>query len=153
MASNNVACIGQRSACAVRATRLGPDCSPVTGAANMTVVAESLVTMTATPDVEEGTKYEPKDACGRLVFTAADPDVIKRWTLDIELVLWDPELIEIMTDSTLLVGSGSSPWSGKSVGVLTPGPQTAQGNGVALEIWAKTATGSGVCGPAATTPP
>lgn len=153
MATNSVACVGQRSACAVRATRLGPDCSPVTGGDSDFAVTTALTTFTATPDVEEGTKFEPKNACGDLLWTAADPDIVKRWTVEFEFGMFDFELAELLTDSTALLGAASSPWPGKVVGIEAPGPRTEQGYGVALEIWVKTATGQGVCGPADVNPP
>jgi hypothetical protein len=153
MATNSVACIGQRSACAVRATRLGPDCAPATGTGTDFVVTTALMTFSATPDVEEGTKFEPKNACGDLLWTAADQDIVKRWTVEFEFGLFDYELAEILTDSTAIIGGAASPWVGKTIGIESPGPNTDQGNGVALEIWVKTATDQGVCGDVSQNPP
>jgi hypothetical protein len=153
MATNSVACIGQRSACAVRATRLGPDCAPATGTGTDFVVTTALMTFSATPDVEEGTKFEPKNACGDLLWTAADQDIVKRWTVEFEFGLFDYELAEILTDSTAIIGGATSPWVGKTIGIESPGPNTDQGNGVALEIWVKTATDQGVCGDVSQNPP
>ena len=39
MASNNVTCIAERSACVLRATRLGSDCTPLTGATDVAKVS------------------------------------------------------------------------------------------------------------------
>jgi len=150
--TESVVCIGQRSACAVRFTRLDTDCSPLAGD-NNAVVTAALVTMTATPEVEEGTKFEPKNACGDICWTAEDDDRIKRYTIELELCTHDAALIEIATDSRVVLGASTSPWSGKIMGVETPGPQTVHGNGVALEIWAKTASGTGPCGTAGDLPP
>lgn len=152
MASNDVVCIGQRSACVIRATRLDNTCKPVHGV-NNAVVTAALITATATPDVEAGQKFEPKNACGELLFTAEDPDIIKRYQYTMELGLWDFELYELLTGSTVIVGASDGPWPGKAIGNATPGPQTPAIDGVALEIWVKTAIGQGPCGPTGTHPP
>lgn len=153
MASDTI-CIGQRQACALRATRLGSDCSPVEGEDNA-VVTTALVTANLDPDIEEGTNFEPKNACDEILWTAEEPSKIKRLTGDIELGVFDYELIELLTDCSLLVGAAGSPWEDKNIGVAYPGPQTASTYGVALEIWVKAqATGNtGPCGPAGTHPP
>lgn len=153
MASTGI-CIGQRQACAVRATRLDSDCTPAGGEDNA-VVTTALVTLSLDPEIEEGTVYEPKNACDSILWTAQEPDKIKRFTGDGEMGVWDYELIELMTDCAVILGDGSSPWSGDVIGIEYPGPDTASGDGVALEIWTKAnAVGSsGPCGPAGTHPP
>lgn len=154
MASNTI-CIGQRQACALRVTRLGSDCAPVTGADNA-VVTTALVTMNLDPEIEEGTTYEPKNACDSILWTAEEQDKIKRYTGEGELGVWDYELIELMTDASLMVADAGSPWtSSENFGIEMPGPTTASTPGVALEVWTKgQATGNeGPCGPAGTHPP
>lgn len=152
MASNAVACIGQRSACAVRATRLDSTCAAATGAA-ATVVTAGLVTMTATPDIEEGQRFEPKNACGTIMWTAEDPTITKRYTITAEFCTWDYELVELLTDAAILIGPASTTWATKAMGIALPGSSTTIGNGVALEIWSKTAGATGVCGAVSTLPP
>lgn len=152
MASNNVTCIAERSACVVRATRLGSDCTPLTGETDGALTS-AIATITLSPDVEEGTRYEPKDACGRILYSAADPDIVKRYNVTVDLHMVDFELYELLTDGQLLLGAAESPWEGQVVGVSAPGPSTPQGYGVGLEIWTKTASNTGVCGPADTNPP
>lgn len=152
--ASSVICIGQRQACALRVTRLDADCTPAVGADNA-VVTTALVTMNLDPEIEEGTVFEPKNACDDILWTAENPDKIKRYTGDGEFGVWDYELIELMTDAALLLGAVSSPWSGDVVGIAHPGPSTPSGDGVGLEIWVKASgTGTaGTCGPAATHPP
>jgi hypothetical protein len=152
MASNNVTCIAERSACLIRATRLGSDCTPLTGATDGALTT-AIATINLSPDVEEGTKYEPKDACGRILYSAADPDVVKRYNITIDLHMVDFEMYELLTDGQLLLGKVGTDWAGQVVGVTAPGPATPQGYGVGLEIWTKTASDTGVCGPASTNPP
>lgn len=153
MASNTI-CLGQRQACAFRATRLNDDCTPATGADNA-VVTQGLVTLNADPDVEEGATFEPKNACDDILWTATEDDRIKRYTGDFEFGLWDYELIELMTGAQLLVADATVAWSGDNAGITYPGPGSPASPGVALEIWVKNAgVGEvGQCGPAATHPP
>lgn len=152
MASANIACIGQRSACALRVTRLGLDCAPVGGPNNAFVTA-AIVTMTATPDVQAGTRFEPQNGCGDIMWAAVDPDILKRYTFTLELGSYDFEGFELLTDATLILGSSGSLWPSKAVGIEMPGTQSVHSNGVALEIWTKTAFGVGPCGAASTNPP
>lgn len=141
----NVACIAERSVCAIRATRLGDDCAPLTGPTDG-AIAVAVATINVTSDVEEGTKFEPKDGCGRIMYTAEDPDVIKRKNLTIELGFVDFELLELVTDSTLILGAEGGDYEGLVIGIEEPGATTTQGNGIALEVWTKTAFGTGACG-------
>lgn len=153
MATSGI-CIGQRQACALRVTRLDSDCTVSVGADNAVVTA-GLVTLNLEPEIEEGQVFEPKSACDSILWTAEEPDKIKRYTGDGEIGVWDYELIELMTDAAVVLGDATSPWSGDVIGVSMPGPSTASSNGVGLEIWTK---GQGVgatgpCGGAATHPP
>ena len=136
----------------LRATRLGSDCTPLTGATDGALTT-AIATINLSPDVEEGTRYEPKDACGRILYSASDPDIVKRYNITIDLHMVDFELYELLTDGQLLLGKTGTTWDGQVVGVSAPGATTAQGYGVGLEIWTKTASDTGVCGPASTNPP
>jgi hypothetical protein len=154
MASDTI-CLGERQACAIRATRLNEDCTVAEGEDNAVVTA-ALVTLTASPEVEEGTSYQPKNACDDIRWTAEEPDNIIRYTGDGELSDFDNELIELLTDAALLTGATGTPWEGMNIGRAMPGPDTPAGAGVALEIWVKNAvvgSGGGPCGPAGTHPP
>lgn len=66
--SNNVACIAERSACVIRVTRLGQNCEPLTGPTDGAILT-AISTINLTGDVEEGTRFEPKDA----VVTSSTP--------------------------------------------------------------------------------
>lgn len=149
--SNNVACIAERSACVIRVTRLGPNCEPLTGPTDGAILT-AISTINLTGDVEEGTRFEPKDACGDIVYTAEDADIVKRYNITIDFWKTDFEAFELMTDGSLVIGKTGTDWAGKVIGVTAPGATTAHKNGVALEIWTKTATGTGPCGPPGTNP-
>lgn len=141
----NVACIAERSVCAIRATRLDDDCTPLTGPTDG-AVALAIATINATAEVQEGTAFEPVDGCGRTVYSARNPDVVRRKNITMELHLQDFELIELLTDSSLILGAADGPWPGLVIGINEPGANTESKPGVALEIWTKTAFGTGDCG-------
>ena len=101
--SNNVACIAERSACVIRVTRLGPNCEPLTGPTDGAILT-AISTINLTGDVEEGTRFEPKDACGDIVYTAEDADIVKRYNITIDFWKTDFEAFELMTDGSLVIG-------------------------------------------------
>ncbi len=153
----NVGCFIQRSACALRVVRLGADCYPVAGEGNG-AVATAIATITSTPDVTEGTRFNPADACGRTVFSASNPNVTNRYTLEMELITRDYEMLEIMTSCSLILGAADAgpgnAWAGKAIGLARPGPSTPASDGFGLEVWVKNAAaGANSCGPASTNPP
>lgn len=149
-------CFIQRSACILRATRLAPDCSPVAGVGNG-AVATGIATITATPDITEGTRFQPQDACGRTVYSSSEPNITNRYTFEMSLWTVDYELIEIMSSASLILGAaGSGPagaWEGHAIGIERPGPNTVSSPGYGLEVWVKNGSGTGNCGPASTNPP
>ena len=152
----NVFCHVERSACAIRATRLDASCLPVEGEGNA-AISTAIATITATPDVTEGARFNPTNACGAVIFTAADPNVTTRYTLEMELITTDFELIELLTSSSLILGAAdagpSNSWAGDTIGLARPGPTTGSSAGAALEVWVKAGSGVGACGPASTNPP
>lgn len=153
MASNTI-CLGERQACAIRATRLNADCTAAEGDDNAVVTA-ALMTLTLSPEVEEGTTYQPKNACDDIRWTAQEADNIVRYTGDGEFTDFDPELIELLTDAALMTGAAGTPWEGMNIGNAMPGPNTPASPGVALELWVKNAVvgSDGPCGPEDTHPP
>lgn len=125
--------VGQYNACIVRVAKLDTDCTPL-GGNNTGWVTAGLVTMTATPDVEEGTVFEPKTACGSIAYTIEDPDRIKRYNLSGEFVFFDVEGEEIMFGGSVIVGAGGGDYAGDNIGYAVPDYNSADTNGVYLEI-------------------
>lgn len=123
-------------ACILRAVRLGPDCTPLTGA-DMGIVTDGLASVTASPDVEEGTAIEPVNGCGQPAFVFRDADQIKRWTGSGELMYFDPEALELMIGGELLVGLAGESFAGESKGWATPHYQNPPYDGIYLEIISK----------------
>lgn len=148
MATSLVATPGQLQACILRAVRLDASCVPLSGSTDI-VTTSALVSLQATPDVDEATKFEVKNACGKLAWTQESGcDKIKRFNLTMELATYDYELLSLLTGAQLITAkSGVSPsgWASKTIGISMPGIDTACTYGVALEVFTKTAYSTGAC--------
>lgn len=125
--------LGQLNACLIRAARLDTDCSPL-GGADSGYVTIGLAQATATPDVEEGTVIEPKNACGVVFYTYANDDVIKRWNLAGELLVFDWEGMELLFNGRTILGAAGGDFAGNVIGFAYPDSTAAARNGVYLEI-------------------
>lgn len=125
--------VGQINACLVRVARLAPDCSPL-GGPDSAYVTYGLVTMTASPDLEEGTVYEPKNACGSIMYTYETADLIKRYNLTGEFIFFDPEAQYILFGGTVIQGAPGGDFAGENIGWAAPHYQDPPTNGVYLEV-------------------
>lgn len=138
-------CIGQLNACVLRIARLDSDCSP-TGGTNGGIVTAGLVTLTADPEIEEGTVFEPKNGCGTIAYTYELEDVIKRYNLSGEFVFFDYEFMEMAFGSELILGKAGGALAGKVIGAADRLYSAAPRNGVYLEvITTAVAQGAGSC--------
>lgn len=147
MASNipGGVCVAQYDVCLLRAGRLQSTCGP-TYAANAGILTSSIVSMTATPEIEEGATVEQKNGCGDIVFTVIKCDKVKRWNLSGELVFADVEAMELLFGGSLILGAVGGTFAGKAIGYAAPGPDDSCNNGVALEVVTKSgAGGAGAC--------
>jgi hypothetical protein len=138
-------CVMRKNVCILRVARLDTDCSP-TGGADSGIVSAGIVTMTASPEVEEGTVFEPKNGCGRILATVSNPDILKRYNLTGEILTHDVELIELMFGGSLVKGRAAGSFSAQNIGWASPGPSSPRHNGVYLEVIAEQfAEGAGDC--------
>ncbi len=138
-------CIGQLNACIVRVASLDSDCTP-TGGADSGIVTSALATMTAEPDIEEGTKFEPKNACGDTLFTYETDPRIKRYNISGEFYFFDYEMMLALFGGTLILGVAAGPFAGKVIGWAAPKYTAATRNGVYLEVITQNvAQGAGDC--------
>ena len=148
MASNLAGdvCIIQHSACLIRVAALDSGCVPV-GGADSGIVSIGIVTLTATPEVEEGRVFEPKNGCGTVLATYEEADVIKRYNLTGEIGYHDLEQKYLMFGGSLITGHASnSDFPNKNIGYAVPHYTDAQGQGVYLEVIVKnSAQGIGEC--------
>ena len=138
-------CIGELQACVVRAAALDVDCTP-TGGTNGGIVTAGLVTMTADPDVEEGTVYEQKNACGDILFTFEKDDVVKRYNVSGEFGFSDFEMMALLFGGTAILGKSGGAFAGKVIGHADRLYTAAKRNGVYLEVITTAITeGAGDC--------
>ena len=148
MPTNLVATPGQLQACILRVSRLSAACVPQSGSNNIITTA-GLVSVQATPDTEEATKFERKNGCGAIAWQAESGcDKIKRYNLTVELATTDFELLELITGGSLIMANESTAptaWQGKVIGFASPGNDTACPNGVSMEIFTKATYNSGSC--------
>ncbi len=135
MASNLAGglCIGELNAAVIRAARLDADCSP-TGGANSGLVTAGLVTLTADPDIEEGTVFEPKNGDGDIMFTYEEDDKIKRYNHSGEFGFADFEMMELLFGGSTILGKPGGDFAGKVIGYADRPYTAAPRNGVYFEV-------------------
>lgn len=126
-------CIGQLNACVVRMAKLDPDCTN-TGGVDSGVVTAALAMMTATPEVQDGTVFEPKTACGAIAYTYEQENRVKRYDLAGEFLFFDYEMMQLMFGGPLILGAGGGPFAGKVIGYADPLYSAAARNGIYLEV-------------------
>jgi hypothetical protein len=122
---------------AIRVTRLQADGSPATGASASYVMSGGpFISLSFTPEYEEGDEITQKGADGTVCVSFKAPDTLKRVTLEIAICNPDPEFTEL-TSGGVLLSSG-----GKSVGWAAPTTGTdATPYGVSVEVWSLAITG------------
>lgn len=95
-------------------------------------VLNSFITVSFTPEYEDGEELTQKTAAGEICTNYKMPDVLKRVTLELAVCDPDPELDALLVGNSYLLSNGSGQnvgWAAPPVGVSTAG------NGVALEVW------------------
>lgn len=131
------------SGSAIRITRLQANGNYVTGP-SASYVTKSIISLSMTPEYEDGDEFIQKNAAGEVCVTFKAPDTLKRVSLEIAICNPDPEFTEMVAGGTLLTAGG------KSTGWLAPATGVAANpNGVAVEIWSRAIVGGK---PAATDP-
>lgn len=132
-------------ACALRIARLAVDGTTPAGATNG-YITNNLITLTATPDIDEGTDHSSKNACGDDAFPVKDRPTTKRYNMAMSIEVKDPELTELLTSNPLILSTPAAARTLAANGSTTNGtfvltsPTMAAS---ALDIGA-TITGTGV---------
>jgi hypothetical protein len=118
----------------IRITRLGPDGAPLVGTDN-SYVTKAFVSMSMSPEFEDGDEFTRKTAAGEVCISVKTPDTLKRVTLSISLCNPDPEFTQMLAGGMLLSEAGTPTntlgWLAPQTGI-DPTP-----NGVAIEVWSK----------------
>ena len=126
---------------ALRATRLGPNGAPLVGANSAYVQTSSFISLSFTPELEEGDEFTQKGANGEVCATFKMPDTLKRVNLELAICDPDPEFTHLVSGGTLLTvtpGGGGTPetvgWAAQETGI------DALPDGIALEVWTNAIT-------------
>lgn len=95
-------------ACALRLARLAADGTTPAGATNG-YINNNLITLSATPDIDEGTDHSSPNACGDDAFPVKDRPKTKRYNLTMTLEIKDPEITELLTSNPLILSTPAAP--------------------------------------------
>lgn len=112
----------------LRVTRLGPDGKFLTGEKS-SYVTKSFISVSFSPEYEDGDEFTQKNAAGAVCATYKAPDTLKRVNLSIAICNPDPEFSNLVAGGTLL-GDGKG-WAAPKVG------EEATPDGIAIEVWSR----------------
>jgi hypothetical protein len=112
--------------------------NPVTGASSHVVVSNSFTQVAMTPQYEDGTDFFEKTADGGIGVNQKDAPILKRMSLQTDLITVDPDMMPYVLSARELVTS--APISGMGF-ALSEGPSSAH---YSLEVWQRVA-GAGAC--------
>lgn len=127
----------------IRVTRLQADGTLLIGA-SASYVTKSMISVSMTPEYEDGDEFVQKNAAGEVCVTFKAPDTLKRVSIEIAICNPDPEFTEMVAGGNLLSTAGQSVgWAAPLTGV------NANPNGVAVEVWSRAIVGGK---PASTNP-
>jgi len=116
------------SATHLRVTRLGPDGKFLTDE-KASFVMKSFISLSFTPEYEDGDEFTQKNAAGAICATYKAPDTLKRVNISLAICNPDPEFSNIIAGGVLL-GSGDG-WASPKVG------EESTPDGVAIEVWSR----------------
>jgi hypothetical protein len=114
--------------------------NPVTGASSHVVVTNLFTQVQMTPQYEDGTDFFERTADGVIGVNQKDPPILKRMSLQTDLLTVDPDMAPYVLSARELVTS--APVSGTGFG-LSEGVSTAH---YSMEVWQRVA-GAGACTP------
>lgn len=113
----------------VRVTRLEADGTLATGPSASYVLPE-FISVSFTPEYEDGDEFNQKAANGAVCVTYKAPDTLKRVSLEVAICNPDPEFSEILAGGVILSEGGQSVgYAAPEIGV------DAMPYGAALEVW------------------
>lgn len=113
----------------IRVTKLGPDGKFLTGE-DASYTMKSFISLSFTPEYEDGDEFTQKSAGGLICATFKAPDTLKRTNISLAICNPDPEFSHIIAGGVLL-GENGEGWAAPKVGE-DPSPY-----GVAIEAWSK----------------
>lgn len=127
----------------IRVTKLNAN-GTIAAGASASYVTKSFISVSMTPEYEDGDEFVQKNAGGEVCVTFKAPDTLKRVAMEIAICNPDPEFTQMVAGGDLLT------LAGQSAGYAAPAVGTnANPNGVAVEVWSRAIVGGK---PAATNP-
>lgn len=136
-------CLAAIHICRLRVTRLDASGNPTAGPNNVYITDKPMV-LNVTPTIEAGADRTLIGGCDCIIATYRGFDKLKRFDLEVDLGVLEPELIEMMIGADAIT-SASSPtdlvgvwWPSQAFQCTTP----AQPN-VCVEAWQTAWDGSG----------
>lgn len=148
MPTTQIECLGQFQGCAYRIFELNESCDIEDPSAARAYVGTAMARASMAVELKEGAEVEATTACGAVAYSVKDIDRIKGWNIELELVMWDYEILQAAIGGTLITGgTGITPssWRGKTIGWAAPGADITEQHSVSIEIWSRTATDVGAC--------
>lgn len=112
--------------------------NPVTGSSSHVVVTNLFTQVQMTPQYESGTDFFERTADGGVGVNQVDPPILKRMSLQTDLMSVDPDMMPYVISARELVTS--APVSGHGF-AMAEGPSLAH---FSLEVWQRVA-GAGAC--------
>lgn len=122
----------------LRVTKLDACGAPVTGASSAVVTTKGFVSVSSSPQYEDGTEYVQKNANGELCVNDIDPPSFKRLDLEMIWCVMDPDLFVFMGGDRLL--TTGAPVTGTGV-VFGEGESTVH---YSIELW-QPVSGTAAC--------
>ena len=109
-------CVSPIKASVMRIVKLNSCGAPVTGASSAVVVSDGFVSISPSPQYEDGTEYLTKKANGDLCVNDIDPPQLKRVDLEMVWCVLDPDALVLQTGERLLTDSGAVTGTGVAFG-------------------------------------
>lgn len=124
-------CGGSVQLCAIRLARLEPNGVPDPGSGNL-IVFDQVVSLTVTPEYEEGEDLSLKNGCGRPCVSHQTEPTFKRVGVSLVGCTQDAEISEMLAGGVLLTsGASVRGWGTPRSGVAL------SRSGVSIEAWSQ----------------
>lgn len=100
-------CRNSMSVCAVRASRLNSDGTYAAGASGAVAMCGGIGKVTWTPQFQTGDDITELDGCGNIAVARKYDDKRKRYDIELDMITYSYELLELITGATLLTDGGT----------------------------------------------
>lgn len=98
-------CRSVLKSCLAQFVRLDSCGNPVEGPASL-LTTKGYISIAATAQIEDGEEFILKNACGELCINEKECDQFKRYDLEMQFCQIDPELLELVSNTRLLLDAG-----------------------------------------------